>query len=184
MSISIFRGHHAAACSHRCFRKLLDTVYLSLGSNLGDREGHLRDALARLEAAEVRILRRSSVYETEPQDLRNQPWFLNLVVEAETRLFPLQLLARLQDIERDLGRRRITPKGPRTIDLDILFYGTFVIHTKELQVPHPSLEQRRFVLEPLAEIAPNLRHPVKGRTAREMLEAVEPQVVRRVDVSL
>lgn len=173
-----------AACSHRCSRNLLETVYLSLGSNLGDREGHLRNALARLEAAEVRILRRSSVYETEPQDLRDQPWFLNLVVEAETRLFPLQLLARLQDIEREMGRRRITPKGPRTIDLDILFYGTFVVNTKELQVPHPRLDQRRFVLEPLAEIAPNLRHPVIGRTAREMLASLQPQVVRRSDISL
>ncbi|HUA20181.1 MAG TPA: 2-amino-4-hydroxy-6-hydroxymethyldihydropteridine diphosphokinase [Bryobacteraceae bacterium] len=162
----------------------MDTVYLSLGSNLGNREAHLRDALARLEAAQVQVLRRSSVYETEPQDLRNQPWFLNLVVEAETRLFPLQLLARLQDIEHEMGRRRITPKGPRTIDLDILFFGTFVIHTKELQVPHPRLDQRRFVLEPLAEIAPSLRHPVTGRTAREMLAAVEPQTVRRVNVSL
>lgn len=162
----------------------MDTVYLSLGSNLGDREAHLRDALVRLETAEVHVVRRSSVYETEPQDLRDQPWFVNLVVEAQTRLFPLQLLARLQDLEREMGRQRIAPKGPRTIDLDILFYGTFVIDTKELQVPHPRLDQRRFVLEPLAEIAPSLRHPVTGRTAREMLAVLPPQAVRRLDISL
>jgi len=162
----------------------LDTVYLSLGSNLGDREAHLRDALARLEAADVHVVRRSSVYETEPQDVRDQPWFLNLVLEAETPLFPLQLLARIQAIEHGLGRRRTTPQGPRTIDIDILLYGTFVIHTRQLEVPHPRLQQRRFVLEPLAEIAPNLRHPVIGLTAREMLAAVEPQAVRRLDISL
>ena len=162
----------------------MDKVYLSLGSNLGGREAHLRDALARLEAAGIHVTRRSSVYETEPQDLRDQPWFLNLVVEAETPLFPLQVLARLQNIEREMGRRRITPKGPRTIDLDILFYGTFVINTKELQVPHPRLDQRRFVLEPLAEIAPSLRHPVTGLTAREMLASVAPQAVRRLDISV
>jgi 2-amino-4-hydroxy-6-hydroxymethyldihydropteridine diphosphokinase len=159
----------------------LDTAYLSLGSNLGDRAAHLREALERLEAAEIHILRQSSIYETEPQDLRQQPWFLNLVVEAETRLFPMQLLARIQDIERDLGRRRLTPKGPRTIDIDILLYGSFVINTKQLQVPHPRLDERRFVLEPLAEISPDLRHPVSGRTIREMLAAAGVQIVKRWD---
>ena len=157
----------------------MDTVYLSLGSNLGDRAANLREGLKRLEAAEIHILRQSAIYETEPQDLPQQPWFLNLVVEAETRLFPVQLLARIQDVERDMGRRRVTPKGPRTIDIDILIYGSFVIQTRPLQVPHPRLTRRRFVLEPLAEIAPELRHPVSGQTIRELLAATSAQIVKR-----
>lgn len=155
-------------------------VYLSLGSNVGDREAHLRAAVARLEPAGVRVLRQSSIYETEPQDVRGQPWFLNLVVEAETEVTPTQLLLRIGEIESQLGRRRIIPKGPRTIDIDILFYDDAVVETPELEIPHPRLADRRFVLEPLAELAPELRHPVSGRTVREMLAEVSGQkVVRR-----
>jgi len=135
------------------------TVYLSLGSNLGDRERNLEQAIDLLAAAGLRITRRSHIYETEPQDVRDQPWFLNLVVEAETDLFPKQLLAKLQQIEHQLGRKRIKPKGPRTIDIDILLYGNAVIETDELVAPHPRLPERRFVLEPLAELAPDLRWP-------------------------
>jgi 2-amino-4-hydroxy-6-hydroxymethyldihydropteridine diphosphokinase len=160
----------------------LKTVYLGLGSNVGDREANLREALRRLEAESIRVVRRSSVYETEPLDLRDQPWFLNAVVEVETDLFPRQLLACIQKIERQMGRRRSTPKGPRNIDIDILLYGRSVIATAELQTPHPRIAQRRFVLEPLSEIAPELRHPVSGKTAREMLNASEPQGVRRLNV--
>jgi len=162
----------------------LKTVYLGLGSNLGDREANLRQALERLEAAGIRVTRRSSLYETEPLELRDQPWFLNAVVEVETDLFPRQLLSCLQNIEREMGRRRVTPKGPRNIDIDILFYGRSVIETAELQTPHPGIAQRRFVLEPLSEIAPELRHPVNGKTAREMLAGLETQGVRQLDVNL
>jgi 2-amino-4-hydroxy-6-hydroxymethyldihydropteridine diphosphokinase len=102
---------------------------------------------------------------------------------VETALFPLQLLACIRNVEREMGRRRLTPKGPRNIDIDILFYGRSVIETADLQVPHPRIAQRRFVLEPLSEIAPELRHPVSGKTARDMLAAVEPQRVRRLNLT-
>jgi 2-amino-4-hydroxy-6-hydroxymethyldihydropteridine diphosphokinase len=139
----------------------------------------LRAAVERL-GAELRIVRVSSIYETEPQDVTGQPWFLNQVVEAETELFPRQLLARTQKIESELGRKRGRPKGPRTIDIDILFYGGAVIAAPELEVPHPRIAERRFVLEPLAELAPELRHPVTKRTVAEMLATVRGQAVRRL----
>jgi 2-amino-4-hydroxy-6-hydroxymethyldihydropteridine diphosphokinase len=160
----------------------LKTAFLALGSNIGDREANLREAVDRLGSDEIRVRRRSSLYETEPRELLDQPWFLNAVVEVETSLFPMQLLARVREIERQMGRRRVTPKGPRNIDIDILFYGRTVIATAELEVPHPRMAQRRFVLEPLAEIAPDFRHPVTGKTANEMLAALEPQGVRRSEI--
>lgn len=158
----------------------MKTAYLSLGSNLGDREANLRRALLLLASPELRVLRFSSTYETEPQDLRGQPWFLNLVAEIETTLFPLQLLAQIQRIEKALGRKRVVDKGPRTLDIDIVFFGNFVIDTPRLQVPHPRMQDRRFVLEPLAELAPELRHPVTRRTVREMLAATHAQKVSRI----
>jgi 2-amino-4-hydroxy-6-hydroxymethyldihydropteridine diphosphokinase len=162
----------------------LKTIFLALGSNLGDREANLRDALRRLESADLGVTRRSSLYETAPQELLDQPAFLNAVIEAETNLFPMQLLARVREVEREMGRRRVTPKGPRNIDIDILFYGRSVIASPELEVPHPRIAQRRFVLEPLAEIAPGFRHPLIGKTASEMLQALEPQGVRRLKINL
>ena len=162
----------------------MKTAYLALGSNIGDREANLRTAVNLLESDEIRILRRSSLYETAPQEMLDQPWFLNAAVEIETSLFPLQLLARVRGTEREMGRRRVTPKGPRNIDIDILFYARTVMATAELEVPHPRIAQRRFVLEPLAEIAPEFRHPVNGKTAIEMLDALEPQGIRRLDAIL
>jgi len=137
-----------------------------------------------LESAGVRIARQSSVYETEPRDIRNQPWFLNAVIEIETILFPLQLLHRVLKVEKEMGRRRIIAKGPRNIDIDILLYGNFVISTEALTVPHPRLDERRFVLEPLAELAPDLRHPVHRKAIRELLAATAGQIVRRTGIEL
>ncbi len=155
-------------------------VYLSLGTNVGDRERLIQEALERLATAGLRLLRVSSVYETEPVGRRDQPWFLNLVVEADTDLFPRMLLTRLQRIERELGRRRLSRQGPRTMDIDLLFYGEAVVRTREIEIPHPRLPERRFVLEPLAELVPDLRHPVSRRTVRAMLAGKRDQKVRKV----
>ena len=158
----------------------MKTIYLGLGSNVGDREKHLRAALDRLASVDLRVLRASQVYETEPLGIAAQRWFLNQVVEAETSLFPKQLLGRVGRIERALGRVRTVPNGPRTIDIDILLYGSAVVRAPELEIPHPRMAERRFVLQPLADLNPELRHPVTRRTVREMLAAAPAQVVRRV----
>jgi 2-amino-4-hydroxy-6-hydroxymethyldihydropteridine diphosphokinase len=158
----------------------LKTIYLSLGSNIGRRETHLLAAIEKLRAPDLRVLRVSPTYETEPVDYTAQPHFLNLVVEAETTLFPMQLLARTGRIERALGRVRTVPKGPRTIDIDILLYAQSVVHTAKLEIPHPRIAERRFVLAPLADLNPELRHPVTRQTVKEMLDAAPRQAVRRV----
>ena len=163
----------------------MTTVYLSLGSNLGDREKNLRGAIAALPEAGVRLTRESSLYETEPVDFTDQPWFLNCVVEAETQM-PAQALLRAQrGIESRLGSKKEFAKGPRLLDIDILVYGDATIDTPELQVPHPRMTQRRFVLTPLAELAPGLRHPSWNATAAEMLARLEDQSkVRQLGASI
>jgi len=149
------------------------TVYLSLGSNLGDREANLGEALVRLaELGEVTAV--SSYYETEPVDFLAQPWFLNCAVAISTEKMPRQLLGALQKIEQEMGRRRAQPKGPRVIDLDILLFGSSVVETAQLTIPHAAMHERRFVLEPLAEIAPDARHPVFKRTVRELRDGLPP----------
>ncbi len=156
-------------------------MYLSLGSNVGERAKNLQDAIAALADAGVEVSRISSIYETEPVDLREQPWFLNCVVEAQTNLPPLELLQALRAIEARMGSKKLVAKGPRLIDMDILLYGDETIDTPELQVPHPRMHLRRFVLAPLAEIAPRARHPVSGLTAAEMLaRAADKSQVRVV----
>ena len=155
-------------------------VYLSLGSNMGDRSANLDAALARLEAL-GQVVAVSSFYETEPVDLAEQPWFLNCAVKLDTEKMPKQLLAGILNLEREMGRQRRQKKGPRTIDVDILLFGTSIIDAAGLTVPHPALHQRRFVLEPLAEIAPEARHPVFKRTMRELRDALPAgQAVRKV----
>jgi 2-amino-4-hydroxy-6-hydroxymethyldihydropteridine diphosphokinase len=158
----------------------LKLVYIALGSNLGDRAENLRLAREQIESPDLRVLRASSTYETAPRDVEDQPWFLNQVIECETDLFPRQLLGRLQKIERAMGRKRTIAKGPREIDLDILLFGNAVMKAPELEVPHPRLAERRFVLEPLAELVPDKKHPGTRRTMREMLASVTGQVVRKI----
>ena len=157
------------------------TVYLGLGSNLGDRAANLREAIERLrELGEVAVV--SAVYETEPREITDQPWFLNCAVALETEQMPRQLMARLLGIERAMGRRRTKPKGPRLIDIDILLFGNSVVRAAGLRIPHPAMQERRFVLEPLAEIAAEVRHPVFKRTVREMRDALgkDAGAVKRV----
>ena len=158
----------------------MKTVYIGLGSNLGERAQNLADARERLNAAGIQIVRESAIYETAPRDLTNQPMFLNQVVEATFDGFPRQLLARVMDIEREMGRKRVIAKGPRVIDIDILLFGKFVVETAGLSIPHPRIAERRFVLEPLAELAPDLRHPVTQLSMRQMLAKVADQAVRKI----
>jgi 2-amino-4-hydroxy-6-hydroxymethyldihydropteridine diphosphokinase len=144
-------------------------TFLSLGSNIGDRAANIACALDELRKHGVRIVRESSLYETEPVEFREQDWFLNSAVEVQTELKPKELMTAVLAVERALGRERRIPKGPRTIDIDILLYGDSVIHTTELDIPHPRIAERRFVLVPFGEIAPHTLHPVLKKTVAELL---------------
>jgi 2-amino-4-hydroxy-6-hydroxymethyldihydropteridine diphosphokinase len=148
------------------------TAYLSLGSNLGDRAANLRQAIGQLNGLGP-LQAVSGFYETEPVEVeREQPWFLNCVVALETHVDPKELLKRILALEQGMGRCRTEPKGARIIDIDIVFWGHVVVNLPELTIPHPAMQQRRFVLEPLAEIAPELLHPVLKRSVLELLAAL------------
>ncbi len=148
-------------------------VYIGIGTNLGNREKNCRKALEGLEETGVRVTKRSTLYETDPWGVKDQPPFINMAVEVETALLPEDLLEKLKAIETTMGREKTYRWGPRVIDLDILFYDDLVVDTGSLRIPHPRLHERTFVLEPLSEIAPEFIHPVMGRSIKELLGGVK-----------
>jgi len=150
----------------------VESIYIALGTNIGNREANLQTAKSLL-SRKARIIQESPVYVTPPWGYADQPDFLNQVIEVSSRLEPLPLLRYLKRIEKQMGREKLILNGPRLIDLDILFYGSRVLDEDELQVPHPRMEGRAFVLAPLNEIAPDLVHPVVGITVTEMLAGVD-----------
>ncbi len=156
------------------------TIYLALGSNLGDRSANLRAAVAALQPA-VKVVQELPVYETLPWGFTDQPAFLNMVLKGETTLGPVELLERLKTLETGLGRLPSVRWGPRLIDMDILFYGDLVLEIQGLVIPHPHLHERAFVLVPLADLAPDLLHPVFGKSVRELLGDVDVSGVKRYE---
>ena len=173
------RHFRAYPCKH-----MTELAYLSLGSNVGDRASNLKSAISQL-CAEGTLRKVSGFYETQPVDVTNQPWFLNCVVALETGKTPRQLLDLALQIERGMGRTRLSDKGPRNIDIDIVLYGDEVISEAGLNIPHPAMAERRFVLQPLVEVAPEAWNPILRKTAWELLSALpEGQDVRRVDGDL
>ena len=158
-------------------------VYIGLGSNVGDKEENIRKAVDLIKER-CKALKVSSLYETEPVGYEDQDWFLNCVLKGETDLDPQELLGFLQSIEKKLGRVRTIKDGPRSIDLDILFYGDRVVKKENLTIPHPRLHERGFVLIPLLEIEPNLTHPTLRRTVKELSEVLgEKKAVSRINES-
>jgi 2-amino-4-hydroxy-6-hydroxymethyldihydropteridine diphosphokinase len=177
--------HYDEGSTRQC-SPVPNLVYLSLGSNLGNREQNLRLAIDRL-APLGKVGAISSLYETEPMELTAQPWFLNCAVELETEMKPQELLEAVLNIEQELGRIRSAamPKGPRIVDIDILLFSDRIVRRPDLTIPHPAMQERRFVLEPLSEIAPQALHPVLRKPVRELRDALPGgPVVRKVARSL
>ena len=170
---------------HRETSWVAETVYLSLGSNLGDRAANLRAAVAQIDVA-ARLLALSALYETQPVDVPEQRWFLNCVAAIETDQTPRELLQLALRVEAEMGRLGTRDKGPRKIDIDVVLFGDYVVDEPGLKIPHPAMHLRRFVLEPLVEIAPEARHPILGKTARDLLAELADgkmageQMVRRL----
>jgi len=161
------------------------SIYLGLGSNVGDPEGNLRSAIQALRDKNVTPWRSASLYRTEPRDLEDQPWFLNTVIEVRTLLEPESLMQECLEIERHAGRVRDVQKGPRPLDIDILIYRNRIIDTPKLSIPHPRFRERRFVLVPLVELAPDLTDPVSGLSMSQLLDlCADTGEVRREDKRL
>ena len=144
--------------------------FLSLGSNLGDREKNLGDACSQLEKAHIKVLRSSSIYETQPVDYPSQAWFLNQMLEVSSELLPDDLLVVIKTIEIKLGRLRSVPKGPRKIDIDIILAGDLIQQTPRLKIPHPQMHKRNFVLLPLREIDPTIVHPILKKNIKSLVK--------------
>ena len=156
-------------------------AYVCLGSNLGDRLQYLKRAIKKIEESDkISIKKISSVYESEPMGYENQRWFLNLVLEVKTSLDPFLLLEHLLTIEEQMGRKREKKCGPRNIDIDLLLYHNRIVGSDRLAIPHPRMHQRRFVLIPLAQIAPRLLHPVLKKSVDELLESCEDKSAVRL----
>jgi len=171
LSAAAFALVRPRAAPPRYHTNVKKIAYLSLGSNVGDRQVNLRTAIGQLlDLGYVQEV--SSLYETEPVEVSDQPWFLNCAVAVRTELIPREFLAGILAIERSMGRQRIQPKGPRIIDIDILLFGAATVKTPTLTIPHPAMHERRFVLEPLTEIAPDVKHPTLKKTIRELLHSL------------
>lgn len=162
--------------------RTMSQVYISLGSNLGDREKNIQEAIKLInEQRSIKVINLSSNYETEPVGFKEQDWFFNVVIELETTLLPQKLLVVLKQVEAKLGKKTERKWGPRTIDLDILLYDDLILNSQDLQIPHKLMHQRRFVLIPLTQIAPNIKHPVLNKTMKELVAELsdESKVILR-----
>jgi len=154
--------------------------FLSLGSNAGDRKKNMEDACLLIEKAHIKVLRSSSIYETQPVDYLSQPWFLNQMLEVSTTLLPDDLLDVVKKIETKLGRTKSIPKGPRKIDIDIILAGEFIQLTSRLEIPHPEMHKRNFVLIPLREMAPDVMHPILKKNIESLVkENDDPSEIKK-----
>ncbi len=179
MCVNAIRLRDGILCFNRHMQNVLHTVYLGFGANLGQREKTLRNARDLLLPA-VEVVASSSLYETPPWGVHEQPAFLNAVCEARTDLAPAALLVHVKELERQLGRVASVRWGPRAIDIDILLFDNLVLHSEQLTIPHPHLHQRGFVLVPLAELAPRLQHPVLAQTMEQLVAALQDTDIKLV----